>query len=111
MLTQQIGRNHWRELREVFPRATRGSGDLFQRYEDRFRDTGVIFGMAREHDLIMAYRSLSDVVYMLMAVPWAVAGFDLEQDLDALLALERDFRRDQGVVLTHSHFGIETEKP
>ena len=111
VLTQQIGRNHWREIREVFPRATGGSGDLFQRYEDGVRDTGGRFGMAREHDLSMAYRSLGDVVYMLMAVPWAVPGFDLEQDLDALLALERAFRRDEGVVLTHSHFVIEAEKP
>ena len=111
VLTQQIGQNHWQELREFFPRATSGSGDLFQRYKDGFRDTGMALRMAREHDFSVAYRTLGDVAYMLTTVPWAVPGFELERDLDALLAVERSVRRDEGVVLTHSHFVIEGDKP
>ena len=66
---------------------------------------------AREHDQRVAYGSLGDVVYMLTICPWEVPGVDLESDIDALLALERAYRRDEGVVLTHSNFIIEAEKP
>ena len=107
VLTQQIGRNHWREFGEFFPRAAGGSGDLFQRYRDGFQDSGLDLADAREHDLHVAMESLGDVVYMLTAVPWAVPGFDVERDLDALLELERAYGRDEGLVLTQSHFVIE----
>ena len=110
VLTQQIGRNHWRELGEFFPQATGGSGDLFERYREGFQRARLYLADAREHDLHVAMGSLGDVVYMLTAVPWAVPGFDLERDLDALLALERTCTRDEGLVLTQSHFLIEAVK-
>ena len=110
VLTQQIGRNHWRELGGFFPRAVGGSGDLYERYRDGFQRSGLDLADAREHDLSVAMGGLGDVVYMLTAVPWAVPGFDLERDLDALLALERDHGREEGLVLTQSHFVIEAVK-
>ena len=109
-LTQQIGRNHWRELGEFFPQASGGSGDLFQRYRDGFQDSGLDLADAREHDLHVAMGRLGDVVYMLTAVPWAVPGFDVERDVDALLALERACSRDEGLVWTQSNFVIEAVK-
>ena len=111
VLTQQIGRNYWRELTTVFPRAVPGSGDLFQCYRDGFRDAGLVLTDAREHDQSVAYHSLGDIVYMLTISPWEVPDFDLERDIDALLALERACRREEGVVLTHSNFVMEAEKP
>ena len=110
VLTQQIGRNHWWELGELFPRAAGGSGDLYERYRDSFQHSGLDLSDAREHDLSVAMESLGDAVYMLTAVPWAVPGFDLERDLDALLALERACSRAEGLVLTQSHFIIEAVK-
>ena len=110
VLTQQIGRNHWKEFGEFFPQATRGSGDLFERYRDGFRRAGLDLDDAREHDLRVAMESLGDVVYMLTAVPWAVPGFDVERDLDALLALERACGSAEGIVLTQSNFVIEAVK-
>ena len=111
VLTQQIGRNYWRELTTVFPESTPGSGDLFETYRDGFKDAGLMLNDAREHDQRVAYNSLGDIVYMLTISPWEVSGFDLDRDIDALLALERVYRRDEGVVLTHSTFIIEAEKP
>ena len=111
VLTQQIGRNYWRELTTVFPRAVPGSGDLFQCYRDGFRDAGLVLTDAREHDQSVAYHSLGDIVYMLTISSWEVPDFDLERDFDALLALERACRREEGVVLTHSNFVLEAEKP
>ena len=109
-LTQQIGRNHWRELGEFFPQASGGSGDLFERYREGFRHAGLDLADAREHDLGVAMGGLGDVVYMLTAVPWAVPGFDVERDIDALLALERACSRAEGLVWTQSNFVIEAVK-
>ena len=111
VLTQQIGRNYWRELTTVFPESTPGSEDLFQTYRDGFREAGLRLIDAREHDQQVAYHSLGDIVYMLTISPWEVPDFDLERDIDALLALESSYRQDEGVVLTHSNFVIEAEKP
>ena len=111
VLTQQIGRNYWKELTTVFPRSTPGSGDLFQTYRDGFRDAGLRLIDAQEHDQRVAYHSLGDIVYMLTISPWEVPDFDLERDIDALLALERAYHRGEGLVLTHSNFVIEAEKP
>ena len=110
VLTQQIGRNHWRELGEFFPHAAGGSGDLFERYREGFQQAGLALSDAREHDLSVAMGGLGDVVYMLTAVPWAVPGFDFERDLDALLALERACSRAEGLVWTQSNFLIEAVK-
>ena len=110
VFTQQIGRNHWREIGELFPRSTCGSGDLFERYRDGFQRAGFGLTDAREHDLRVAMASLGDVVYMLTAVPWTVPGFDVARDLDALLALERACGRAEGIVLTQGNFLIEAVK-
>ena len=111
VLTQQIGRNYWKELTTVFPGSNPGSGDLFQIYRDGFGEADLRLIDAREHDQRVAYHSLGDIVYMLTISPWEVPNFDLERDIDALLALERHYRRDEGLVLTHSNFVIEAEKP
>ena len=85
--------------------------DLFHTYRDGFREAGLRLIDAREHDQRVAYRSLGDIVYMLTISPWEVPDFDLERDIDALLALESFYRQDEGVVLTHGNFVIEAEKP
>ena len=59
----------------------------------------------------MACRSLGDLVYLLTATPWTVPGFDLEADLDTLLALEQALHNGDHIVLTNSRYIIEAHKP
>ena len=68
---------------------------------------GPTITQAQTHDAREAFGSLGDVVYWLTVAPWTVPEFDLEQDLDALLALERDFTTEQGIVLKETRFIIE----
>ena len=67
---------------------------------------------AEVYDTFVAYRSLGDVVYMLAAVmpQWRNHDFDLERDIDALLALELGLTSEKGIVLTESYFIIEAYK-
>ena len=88
------------------------SDDLFQTYNAGFKGAGVTVTFAQSHDTPVAYRSLGDVVYMMTVVmpQWQEHGFDLERDLNALLALERELRGEKGIVLTESRFVIEGVK-
>ena len=109
VITQQVGANNWRELRRHFPRRT-DFGDIYGDYTGGFAAAGLRV-TGRKHDYAVAYASLGDIVYMLTVSPWEIPDFDLERDLDALLALEADRRTEHGIVLTESRFIIVAEKP
>ena len=108
-LTQQVGRNNWQELFEFFPRM-HDFGPHFELYQDGFRAGGLNVTRAESHNYLIAFPSLGEVVYMLTAAPWTIPDFDLERDLDALLALERSAKREEGIVFTESRYIIEAYK-
>ena len=113
VLTQQVGLNEWQEIAEFFPRTRKeGRVDQFQSYQAGFKEADLTVTVARSHDTPVAYRSLGDVVYMFEVVmpQWRNHGFDLDQDLDALLAMEQKLADEQGIVLTESRYIIEAVK-
>ena len=113
VLTQQIGRNEWQEIVPFFPMTSpEGSDDLFQRYKTGFEGAGLTVTVADSHDTPVAYHSLGDVVYMMTVVmpQWRAHDFDLERDLEALLALEQELTGEKGIVLTESRFVIQAAK-
>ncbi len=110
LLTQQVGRQQWKELREFLPRK-HDFGDLFRRYQAGLMDSGMKIVQIGSHDWTVAYRGLGDVVFMLCVTPWDVPDFDpLGRDLRALLALEKALATKDGIVLTESRFLIEAMK-
>ena len=109
-LTQQTGRNQWRELRPFFPRM-QDAGDLLQRYTDGFEASGLTIVEARSHDWMAAYRGLGDIVFLLCVGPWEIPEFDpLGADLPALLAAEASLSTNRGIALTESRFVVEARK-
>ena len=42
--------------------------------------------------------------------PWMVPDFDLDADLDALLALDRDLRGPHGIALSYRRYLVEARK-
>ena len=113
VLTQQVGRNEWQEIAQFFPRTSKeGRPDRFHTYQAGFESAGLTVIFARSHDTPVAYHSLGDVVYMFTVVmpQWRNHDFDLEHDLDALLALERELSGEKGIILTESRFVIEAVK-
>ncbi|MGQ0796617.1 MAG: methyltransferase domain-containing protein [Methanobacteriota archaeon] len=110
LLTQQIGRTWWQELRESFPRM-RDFGDVLRRYEGGLRASGLTIVQARTHDWKAAYRGLGDVVFILCVAPWTIPDFDpLGRDLPALLDAEERLSTADGIALTESLFLIEARK-
>ena len=110
VLTQQVGRNRWCELREFFPRM-QDFGDLFGAYEAGFREAGLTIAQSRKHDWKVAYRGLGDVVFLLCIAPWDLPDFDpLGRDLRALMAAGDALSTHDGIELTESSFLLEATK-
>ena len=110
VLTQQVGYDNWRELNQFFPRMT-SYDPFFEAYRDGLRGSGLVVAQAETHEGQTAFGSLGDVVYLLTAASETLPNFDVESDLDALLALERDLTREQDIVLTEPRYIIEAHKP
>ena len=98
LVTQQVYSHNFQEMRRHFPRMTVWPDNLGD-YSDAFRSLGFDVESAH-HDRRVAYPSLGEVVYNLAVLPWEIEHFDVEADLDALLALEADCSTADGLVLT-----------
>lgn len=109
VVTQQVGRRNWGELREYFPSMT-DFGDVREEYSRGFVAAGLTIVRSLEHDYMAALATLGDLVYLLAVTPWTIPGFDLEEDLEALLALEAERLTEEGLVLTESRFLIIAKK-
>ena len=64
-----------------------------------------------QHDYKVAYGSLGDLAFLLCVTPWSIPDFDVEHDLEALLAVEREYGTDDGIVVTESRYLLVAEKP
>jgi SAM-dependent methyltransferase len=110
VITQQVGKNDWKEVRKYFPRMT-DFGDHRGEYAHGFEAAGLKLTTNLQHDFKVAYATLGDFVYMLAVTPWTVPGFDLEHDIDSLLSLDAECHTKDGLVLTESRFLLVAEKP
>jgi len=111
VLTQQVGRDDWKELRSFFPRM-QDFGPLLERNAAGFREVGLIVDRSDTSDVSVAYRGLGELVFMLCVAPWTIPEFDpLGQDLETLIDLEERLSGRQGLVLTESRFLLEAHKP
>lgn len=107
VLTRQVGRNDWQELRPSLPRM-QDFGPLFEEYASGFQEAGLTTVSAESRDILVAYRGLEEIVFMLCVAPWTISDFDpLGRDLDALLEFEQRQATKEGIVLTESRFLIE----
>ena len=109
VITQQVGRSNWHELRRFVPRMT-DFGDLFGAYTRGLGATGLEILDAREHEYRVAY-PMDALVYLLAIMPWSIPDLDLDSDLDAVLAVESACGGPEGVTLTESRFLIIARKP
>ena len=109
VVTQQVGRDNWSELRSFFPMMT-DFGDLYGDYVQGFEAAGLRIIRKDQHDHKVAYRDLGEIVFLLAISPWSFPRFSPERDLDALLALESECLTDDGLVVTESRFLIIAEK-
>ncbi len=86
------------------------SDDIFARYTQELGSLGFEVEL-KDHDFKVAYASLGDFVYLLCVTPWTIPGFDVERDLEALLAFEADRLTEDGIVVTECRFLLTAHKP
>ena len=109
--TEQVSRDHWRELQRYFPRATAGVGEIFGGHLPELEPNGLEVVDFQSETVPAAYADLGNMLYMLCITPWTISGFDpLGSDLEPLLALERDLTTADGIILTQGHELLEARK-
>jgi len=108
-VTQQVGKEQWRELESFFPNRT-VFPDHFVEYRRAFEAAGLAV-TAHYHTWHAAYATLGDIAYMLLVAPWEVPGFDPVRDIDRLLALEDAHGGDQGIVMTLCRYLMVARMP
>jgi SAM-dependent methyltransferase len=109
-ITQQVDEENWRELVPHFPRMQRFAG-LYQHLRNGLEVAGLVIGDGGRHLYEAVYSGVEDVVRMLVLAPWKVPDFGVEQDIDALVALERELATPDGIRLTEGRFLIVARKP
>lgn len=110
LITQQVDEEQWRELERFFPRKTSFQG-LFDAYVRGFKAAGLVIVRAERCIYPAAYASVEDLVRLFVRAPWTIPDFDVEKDIDALIALEQDLCTDDGVALTEGRFLIVAQRP
>jgi SAM-dependent methyltransferase len=110
IITQQIDRNNWKELRAYFSRVGE-FGNHRIRYAEQFEAERMEVIVNKSHDYRVAYRDLGDFVFMLAVTPWTIPGFSLERDIDSLLAMDHECRTKNGLELTESRYLLIARKP
>jgi SAM-dependent methyltransferase len=110
VITQQVGRDNWKELRNHFPRMT-DFGDLRGKYATGLQGAGLRLINNLSYDYKVAYKNFGDFVFMLAVTPWTIPKFNLENDIDSLLSLEKECRTENGLELTESRFLLIADKP
>lgn len=109
LLTQQVMPDNWPELTAFFPRKTIFP-DHFSAYHDAFVRLGYTV-RRHQHDLKTAYRSLGDLVMMLLIAKDYIPDFDIQRDAEALLALESELSVAEGIIVTEGRYLLEARKP
>jgi len=107
-VTQQVF-DSWQELRPFFPRQT-----VHPPHEREYREWFEAAGYAvtsRECRYRSVFATLEELVFNLLVAPWEIPGLDVEEDLDALLALERGLRTGRGIELTEGRYLLVAMKP
>jgi SAM-dependent methyltransferase len=110
VITQQVGRDNWKELRRFFPRMT-DPGDHRRQYAHGFQVAGLRVVTNLANDCKVAYLTLGDFVFMLAVTPWTIPDFSLERDIDSLVSLDEECHTANGLELTESRFLVIADKP
>lgn len=110
LLAEQIHVSNWHELRRHFPRAVAPPDDL-ERMKKQFRRAGFELIDVRIHHRPLVFNDLAHLVRALTAAPWVVPDFDVEADIDALLALDEDLHDERGIVMSRSRYILEVHRP
>ncbi len=90
-------------MTRFFPRAPSFS-KLYSDYVRGFQTAGLKVLRNIQHYYKVAYRGLGEIVYLLSVAPWEVPGFSLERDPEALISLESELLKPEGLMLTESRF-------
>lgn len=109
-LTQQVGGDNLFDLVAVFGAKLAYPDNTLDRVCRAFVDLGCEIQLRQDWRGPVTFRDVGALVYFLRAIPWVVAGFDLERHRDALMSLHRDVQAGRALQFTYSRLLLQAVK-
>jgi SAM-dependent methyltransferase len=110
-LTQQVHGLTLHDLLAVFDAKPQWPNATPEHYLPRLTAAGLTIVTANDWSGVLAFTDVGAVVYYLKAVPWLVPGFMVETHLAALLRLQAQLDRGEGLRFAAKQYFIEAWKP
>jgi aminoglycoside phosphotransferase (APT) family kinase protein/SAM-dependent methyltransferase len=78
---------------------------------EKIKQTNLVVEVAQEWTGRLVFKDVGAIVYYLKAVPWIVADFSVERNLDHLLALQQRLEQDGQLVFCQRMMVVKASKP
>jgi hypothetical protein len=108
--TGRPGGSSRRRVRHIGANSSNGTSTAELRaFYPHLRAAGLAVAAARHHRRV-AFRTLGDLVHLLLLSPWWLPDFDPEWELDTLLAVEDALGTADCIILTESRYLLTAAK-
>ena len=112
LLTQQVtGTDNLQDLVKEFKAKRTFSNITLEEYEKQLRDAGFRILKSRKWTGKQIFKDVGAIAYYLKAIPWAVPGFSVENNLSDLKRLQRRLEQKGKLEFETARFMILAKKP
>ncbi len=109
-LTQQVGGGNLNDLISAFDATPQYKDWTLRNIKDEVGRAGFIIKETKEWKGKIEFKDVGAIVYFLKAIPWAVKGFNVDNNLHHLEKLQRKIEQGQRLIFTQVRFLILAQK-
>jgi SAM-dependent methyltransferase len=110
-LTQQVDGRNLSDLSAAFDCEQPWTYFTLDFVLDKIKDTDLVVEVALEWTGKLIFKDVGAIVYFLKAIPWIVADFSVERNLEHLLALQKRFEQEGELVFVQRRMVVKASKP
>ncbi|MFZ5720139.1 MAG: class I SAM-dependent methyltransferase [Pseudomonadota bacterium] len=109
-LTQQVAGDNLADLTARFGADLAYPDNTLERTCEALRVLGMTVRRGEAWRGPVIFRDVGALIYFLKAVPWVIAGFDVQRNLEALKTLQAEVDGGRALAFTYSRFLVEAVK-
>ena len=110
-LTQQVDGRNLRDLSAAFDCEQPWTFFTLDFVLAKIKETNLVVKLAQEWRGKLTFKDVGAMVYYLKAVPWTVADFSVERNLDHLLALQTHLEQEGELAFVQRMMVVKVRKP
>lgn len=109
-LTQQVGKDNWSDLMELFNAKPQFDVASFQSVKKGLKGAGFAIKIAKNWEGKTEFKDVGAIVYLLSNVPWVVKDFSVDTHSKYLLKLQERVENGKKLVFKENRYIIQAEK-